>query len=81
MREMVTFSEAIWLTSGKLYCVGECLSTDEKPTENIQNGSKLMEMDTATMYLYDEENKTWRPWNTTAAPDDTQPAADDIQEG
>ena len=70
---MITFSEAKWLTSGKLYFVGECLSTDEKPTETIQNGSKLMEMDTATMYLYDAENERWRPWNTTAEPDETDP--------
>lgn len=39
------------------------LSTDEKPSgEDIQNGAVFLEMDTATLYLYDKENELWRPW-------------------
>ena len=36
-----------------------CLSTDEKPTENIANGSSLLEMDTSKLYFFDEENQRW----------------------
>lgn len=36
------------------------LSTDEKPTENIGNGTMFIEMDTKKIYFYDEENETWR---------------------
>ena len=45
----------------KYYAEGECTSLDDKPTD-LANGSKLLEMDTATMYVYDEENETWRAW-------------------
>ena len=44
------------------YIEGACLSTDAKPTEGIANGSKLMEMDTATMYMFDLISKTWIAW-------------------
>lgn len=37
------------------------LSTDTKPT-NVANGSVFVEMDTSTIYFYDLENVTWRPW-------------------
>lgn len=48
---------------GKVYLEGECLSTDTKPTSaNIMNGSKLLEMDTSTLYIYDAENGVWREW-------------------
>lgn len=38
---------------------GSCLSTDEKPTEGIVNGSSLIEMDTGTVYMFDAENSQW----------------------
>ena len=44
------------------YGEGTCLALDNKPTENIANGSKLLEMDTATLYMFDAQNKQWRPW-------------------
>lgn len=40
---------------------GDCLSTDTKPL-NVMNGSTLKEMDTATLYKFDEDGKTWRAW-------------------
>lgn len=47
--------------SGEYYFEGVCLSTDDKPTdEAMANGSKLVEMDTSTIYLWDKENQTWR---------------------
>lgn len=48
--------------SEKPYVEGSCLSTDTKPTY-VSNGSKLMEMDTSKLYIFDEANKTWREWS------------------
>lgn len=45
------------------------LSTDTKPTvygpydTPIPNGSAFVEMDTSTMYLFDEANQEWDAWN------------------
>ena len=43
------------------YREGECLSADTKPT-TWANGSKLIEMDTSKLYLYDAANHQWREW-------------------
>lgn len=57
---MVTFTKRYeTFTVGKVYCDGDCLSTDTKPTNGIANGSKLYEMDTGKRYMFDEENSTW----------------------
>lgn len=45
----------------KTYVEGACLSTDTKPTD-VSNGSMMLEMDTATLYTYDEANEVWRAW-------------------
>lgn len=58
----LNYSKAVSVTDGKYYIEGECLSTDTKPTTGIANGSKLLEMDTSTLYVFDEENETWRAW-------------------
>ena len=42
------------------YGVGDCLSTDTKPTTGIFNGSKLDEMDTKKAYKFDAQSATWR---------------------
>lgn len=36
------------------------LSSDTKPTANVPNGSTFLEMNTGSVYIFDEENKTWR---------------------
>lgn len=36
-----------------------CLSTDEKPTDGITNGSMCLEMDTGTFYAYDAAGEQW----------------------
>lgn len=36
-----------------------CLSTDSKPAK-AENGTVLVEMDTSTVYIFDEQNSTWR---------------------
>ena len=35
------------------------LSTDEKPTEHIGNGSTFLEMDTGKVFIFDADNKEW----------------------
>lgn len=64
---MFTTSKCLYMSSdadGKPinYIEGECLHDDAKPTENIYNGSKLLEMDTSTLYIYDAANQAWRAW-------------------
>ena len=39
------------------------LSTDTKPTD-VPNGSVFVEMDTSTIYGFDEENTTWEEWGS-----------------
>lgn len=36
------------------------LSTDEKPTEKVGNGSTFLEMDTGKVFIFDKENEEWR---------------------
>lgn len=36
-----------------------CNSTDTKPTDGLANGSKLIEVDTGTQYLFNEATSTW----------------------
>lgn len=35
-------------------------SSDNKPTDEMANGSVFIETDTLYIYMYDEENSTWR---------------------
>lgn len=64
---MITYNVAKYLSAEKTYFEGVCLSSDTKPTRSstggkLANGSKLLEMDTSTLYVYDETNDTWRAW-------------------
>ena len=64
---MITYNVTKYLSSKKTYYEGVCLSGDTKPTKQttnnkLANGSKLLEMDTSTLYIYDEKNDTWRAW-------------------
>lgn len=43
----------------KTYFEGKCLSTDTKPTEDVVNGSVLLEMDTSKIYMFDESGIQW----------------------
>ena len=52
-------------TGGTMTHEYTALSTDTKPTlagtgSHIPNGSSLLEMNTGDLYLYDQENDTWR---------------------
>ncbi len=46
----------------KNYVEGACLSSDTKPTTGVANGSLLLEMNTSTLYMFDEAGNTWRAW-------------------
>lgn len=48
---------------GSVYHDVRCLSTDEKPTEDIANGSTLVEIDTGDRYLFDAGAREWNPAN------------------
>lgn len=57
---MVTTTTNVYGATGAIVEI-YCLSTDTKPT-NVANGSKCIETDTSTLYIFDEENKVWRAW-------------------
>ena len=63
---MITFEYAVLVPpqggAGSTYRKeGSCLSTDEKPTD-LANGSILKEMDTGTVYFFDEAGAQWLPF-------------------
>lgn len=48
--------EQYYGVGAKRYMEIACLSTDEKPTENVATGSILCEVDTGVVFFYDEES-------------------------
>ena len=46
---------------GPIYKEGVCMSNDIKPID-VANGSKLIEMDTSTLYVFDQDSEEWRAW-------------------
>ena len=63
---MITFENAVLVppqgrANSKYIIEGSCLSTDTKPTD-VANGSILKEMDTGTLYFFDEEGTQWLPF-------------------
>ena len=59
---MVTNNKTIYAGDNKVLAEAAGLSTDAKPTTGIANGSTFIEMDTSTLYFFDEEAGTWRAW-------------------
>lgn len=45
----------------KKWIFGTCLSTEDKPMD-VAFGSRLMEIDTAIMYHFNENTSQWLPW-------------------
>ena len=43
------------------------LSTDVKPSTNIANGAKFIEMDTSKVYFFDVDNTAWLEWGAESA--------------
>lgn len=41
------------------YVEAACLSTDQKPTDRIATGSICTEVDTGTVFFYDEASGEW----------------------
>lgn len=41
------------------FSYGACLSSDEKPTDGIANGSTLREMDTSKDFMFDQNGAEW----------------------
>jgi len=48
---------------GEVYNDVRCLSSDEKPTEGVKNGSTLIEIDTGKRYLYDALSGSWNEFS------------------
>lgn len=47
------------IQNGKHLAEGFCLSTDTKPTNQIANGSILVEIDTGNVFFFNEDASTW----------------------
>ena len=60
---MFTKTSALYYSLGKVLIEATCLSTDTKPITGIANGSSCIEMDTSTLYFFDEDNHIWRAWS------------------
>lgn len=56
---MVTYTKSDYIINGTYKISGECLSGDTKPTD-VANGSKLIEMDTGKVWMFDADNELWR---------------------
>ena len=57
---MITSQKNIYFEQDDRYIEARGLSTDNKPTTGIANGSIFIEMDTGKVYFYDKTNTTWR---------------------
>lgn len=56
---MFTKKATDWFINGKALVEAACLSGDTKPTDGIANGSILIEMDTGSIYMFDEAGAEW----------------------
>ena len=56
---MITWTKNVYRENNVSYKEGVCLSSDEKPTEGIKNGSVLLEMDTGDVYFFNKESEEW----------------------
>lgn len=56
---MITFISNKQYEAGKNLVEIACLSTDDKPTDGIANGSMCTEMDTGDVYFFDEAGGAW----------------------
>ena len=61
---MITFQSERFISKGKAFREGTCLSTDTKPTTDttMANGSVLIEIDTSKIYFYNEASSAWLEW-------------------
>lgn len=59
---MISYTVIKPYTATKKYVEGKCKSTDSKPLD-VANGSTLLEIDTGTLYMFDESSNQWRAWS------------------
>lgn len=57
------YSEAV--VAGRVLYTYTGLSTDTKPTQNITGGSMFIEIDTSTLFIFDESGQTWVAWGAS----------------
>lgn len=50
-----------FIGGGKFYKEFAGTSDETKPTENLVSGSKVHELDTATIHAFDAKTQTWYP--------------------
>ena len=56
---MVRIVKSAGFFDGSQYIEGFCLSSDTPPTDGIATGSKMTEVDTGVVYLFDEVSGEW----------------------
>lgn len=56
---MITWTKNVYERNNVHYQEGVCLSTDEKPTNGIDNGCVLFEIDTGDVYFFNKETNSW----------------------
>lgn len=56
---MITIIKNIYFDETR-YIEARGLSTDNKPTDDICNGSMYIEMDSGKVYFFDAAGETWR---------------------
>ena len=80
---MLTYTKRVLLNENAAgdrlwYLEGHCLAADTKPTSDIANGSQLIEMDSGSVYFFDEEGGDWVEFAEPASSDaDTETASSD----
>ena len=57
---MITVLKNIYFDGDARYIEAYGLSTDDKPTDDICNGSMYIEMDSGKVYFYDAAGEAWR---------------------
>lgn len=74
---MITVNRRIMY--GEAFNDVRCLSSDEKPTVEIVNGSVLTEIDTGKRYLFDADSRTWHEFSSGGGSSASLPSLDSTQ--
>ena len=56
---MFSTLKAHYAGNEKSYIEAACLSTDDKPTDGIANGSVCLEMNTGKVFVFNEAGNAW----------------------
>ena len=56
---MFSTLKAHYAGNEKSYIEAACLSTDDKPTDGIANGSVCLEMNTGKVFVFNEAGSAW----------------------